>query len=259
MSTASKAGLNLVWPVPCFSSNGLNRGGQPSLGSRHIQSTTPPSTKLGRSLRLLWAPVCLFSLRSVGGVSVTMAEWTPSNTRERVWVPLQGIPAWPPTSIARVETRRVFSGARVETRKVFSRGARPTFTPDHTEGGEPALSQTQEDRRTERLSACPAVVLGSCVGDTLWELAGPPCLGHLLHQTGGVTLKMEGGREHAWCVLSGPCLSLRPRGLQPARLRCPWDSPGRNTGVGCRCLLQGIFPTQGSHPGLLRCKRAVYH
>ena len=32
--------------------------------------------------------------------------------------------------------------------------------------------------------------------------------------------------------------------LQPARLLCPWDSPGTNTGVGCHFLLQGIFPTQ---------------
>ena len=31
----------------------------------------------------------------------------------------------------------------------------------------------------------------------------------------------------------------------PARLLCPWDSPGKNTAVGCRALLQGIFPTQG--------------
>ena len=43
---------------------------------------------------------------------------------------------------------------------------------------------------------------------------------------------------------------LRPHGLQPARLLCPWDSPGMNTGVGCHGLLQGIFlilpgPTQG--------------
>ena len=42
--------------------------------------------------------------------------------------------------------------------------------------------------------------------------------------------------------------SLRPRGL----LR-PWDSPGKNTGVGCQFLLQGIFPTQGSNPGLWHC------
>ena len=32
---------------------------------------------------------------------------------------------------------------------------------------------------------------------------------------------------------------------------CPWDSPGRNTGVGCHSLLQGIFPTQKSTPCLL--------
>ena len=29
---------------------------------------------------------------------------------------------------------------------------------------------------------------------------------------------------------------------------CPWDSPGKNTGVGCHFLLQGIFPTPGSNP-----------
>ena len=31
---------------------------------------------------------------------------------------------------------------------------------------------------------------------------------------------------------------------------CPWDSPGKNTGMGCHFLLQGIFPTQGSEPCL---------
>ena len=33
---------------------------------------------------------------------------------------------------------------------------------------------------------------------------------------------------------------------------CPWDSPGKNTGVGCHFFLQGIFPTQGLNPLLLR-------
>ena len=47
--------------------------------------------------------------------------------------------------------------------------------------------------------------------------------------------------------------SLRPRGLEPARLLCPWNSPGKNTGVGCHCLHQGIVLTQGSHRGLLDC------
>ena len=39
---------------------------------------------------------------------------------------------------------------------------------------------------------------------------------------------------------------------KPARLVCPWNFPGKNTGVGCHFLLQGIFPTQGSNPRLLR-------
>ena len=42
------------------------------------------------------------------------------------------------------------------------------------------------------------------------------------------------------------------------RLLCPWDSPGKNTGVGCRALLQGIFPAQGSNPSLLHCRRILY-
>ena len=39
--------------------------------------------------------------------------------------------------------------------------------------------------------------------------------------------------------------SLRPHGLQPARLLCPWNSPGKNTGVDYHPLLQSNFPTQG--------------
>ena len=52
--------------------------------------------------------------------------------------------------------------------------------------------------------------------------------------------------------------SLRPHGLRPARLLCPWDSPGKNTGVDCHSLFQRIFPTQGSNPGLLHCRQILY-
>ena len=52
--------------------------------------------------------------------------------------------------------------------------------------------------------------------------------------------------------------SLQPRGLQPARLLCPWDSPGKNTGVGCSSLLQRIFLTQRSNLGLLHCRQILY-
>ena len=38
----------------------------------------------------------------------------------------------------------------------------------------------------------------------------------------------------------------------------PWNSPGQNTGVGSLSLPQGIFPTQGSNPGLLYCRQILY-
>jgi len=53
--------------------------------------------------------------------------------------------------------------------------------------------------------------------------------------------------------------SLWPCGQQPTRLHRPWDFPGKNTGVGCHFLLQGIFPTQGSNPGLLHWRQTLYH
>ena len=52
---------------------------------------------------------------------------------------------------------------------------------------------------------------------------------------------------------------LKPHGLWPARLPCPWISPGKNTGVGCHLLLQGIFLAQGSNPGNLYCRQILYH
>ena len=53
----------------------------------------------------------------------------------------------------------------------------------------------------------------------------------------------EGSVQFSRSVVSD---SLQPHGLQPTRLLCPWDFPGKNTGVGCHFLLQGIFLTQGS-------------
>ena len=44
------------------------------------------------------------------------------------------------------------------------------------------------------------------------------------------------------------CRILRPYGLKPARLLCPWAFPGTNTRVGCHALLQGIFPNPGIKP-----------
>ena len=54
-----------------------------------------------------------------------------------------------------------------------------------------------------------------------------------------------------WKLLSW--VALRPHGLYSL-----WNSPGQNTGVGSLSLLQGIFPTQGSNPGLLHCRQILY-
>ena len=61
------------------------------------------------------------------------------------------------------------------------------------------------------------------------------------------------------CVLSRSVMShsLQPHGLLSIRLLCPWNSPGKNTGVGCCALLQGIVPTQGLNPGLLHCRQTL--
>ena len=52
--------------------------------------------------------------------------------------------------------------------------------------------------------------------------------------------------------------SLRPHGLRPARLFCPWHSLRKNNGVGSHSLPQGIFPAQGSNPGFPHCRQILY-
>ena len=64
-------------------------------------------------------------------------------------------------------------------------------------------------------------------------------------------------RRSVFCVYETLCVCsvtslmsdpLWPRGLWPARLLCPWDSPGKNTGLGCHALLHMIFLSQGIKP-----------
>ena len=57
--------------------------------------------------------------------------------------------------------------------------------------------------------------------------------------------------SHALCVTRATLCD--PHRQQPARLHCPWDSPGKNTGVGCHFLLQG------SNLGLPHCGQIFYH
>ena len=61
---------------------------------------------------------------------------------------------------------------------------------------------------------------------------------------GGLVVKLYQILATPWTVASG--------------LLRPWEAPGKNTGVGCHFLLQGIFLTQGSNPGLLHCRQILY-
>ena len=63
-----------------------------------------------------------------------------------------------------------------------------------------------------------------------------------------VCLCVDEETVHACSVMSD---SFATPGLCPAGLLCPWNSPGKNTGLGCHFLLQEIFPTQGSNLSLL--------
>ena len=78
---------------------------------------------------------------------------------------------------------------------------------------------------------------------------------HLVAVSGNYNLKISASRIKSLSLF----YSLWPRGLQPTRLLCPWNSPVKNTGVGSHSLLPGVFPTQRSNLGLLHCRQILYH
>ena len=70
----------------------------------------------------------------------------------------------------------------------------------------------------------------------------------------------KGKRKEKKCrQLSSAFEIIHNSSVMPFRLLCPWDFPGKNTGVGCNFLLQGIFPIQGLKPGLRPCRQILYH
>ena len=61
------------------------------------------------------------------------------------------------------------------------------------------------------------------------------------------------------CVVAQLCPALWDRlDCSLTRLLCPWNFPGKNTGVGCHFLLQGVFLTQGLNSHLLHCRQILY-
>ena len=61
------------------------------------------------------------------------------------------------------------------------------------------------------------------------------------------------------CYIAQSCLTLcDPMDCSPPGSSVHGDSPGKNTRVACHVLLQEIFPSQGSNPGLLNCRQILY-
>ena len=58
--------------------------------------------------------------------------------------------------------------------------------------------------------------------------------------------------------LNGARLFATPWTVACTKLLCPWDFPGKSTGVGCHFFLQGIFQTQGLNPGLPNCRQLLH-
>ena len=71
--------------------------------------------------------------------------------------------------------------------------------------------------------------------------------------------KLMAWHMRACLVASAVPDSLWPCGLHPARFLCPWDSPGKNTGVSGHALVQGLFLTQGLNLYLLHYRQILYH
>ena len=84
----------------------------------------------------------------------------------------------------------------------------------------------------------------------------------------GVQLLAQGptdSQRQGWasspvCIVAESYPTLRnPMDSSPPGFSVHGDSPGKNTGVGCHALLQGIFPTQGLNPVFPHCRRIPYH
>ena len=73
-----------------------------------------------------------------------------------------------------------------------------------------------------------------------------------------VTVRSDFGVQEIKSVTESESHSVVSDSLQLHGLYSPWNSPGQSTEVGSLSVLQGIFPTQGSNPGLLHFRRVLY-
>ena len=132
--------------------------------------------------------------------------------------------------------------------------------PDKSKQGHPTehLPRTPQNSRTRKTRAIPET--GT---DQRRQQRHSNCV------QWGALADIQEGKEQCWKInkITIKCSiqfsrsvmsdSLWPHGLQHARLLCPWDSLGKNTGVGCHFLLQGVFLTQGLNPAFLHYRQIL--
>ena len=79
-----------------------------------------------------------------------------------------------------------------------------------------------------------------------------------IHGVAKSQTRLSNWTELNWIVYESESHWVVSSSLLSHGLYSPWNSPGQNTGVGKLSLLQGIFPTQGSNPGLPHCRQILY-
>ena len=102
--------------------------------------------------------------------------------------------------------------------------------------------------------------------DTIWSLQMKTALQKIKPGDGeelsldAITLAPGSRSSAVLCVVTQSCQTLcNPMDCSPPSSSVHGDSPGKNTGVGCHALLQGIFPTTGLNPGIAHCRQILYH
>ena len=140
-------------------------------------------------------------------------------------------------------------------------------------GAKNHIAQTPVDLGFWTRNRSPWLNLDNCLWRGRWTVRIQP--GSVNYDWGGAEAASYLGRErpsvHRGCVVLKPtviegcdvCLLNRvwlcnPMDCSPPGSSVHGDSPDKNTVVGCHALLQGIFLTQGSNPGLPHCRRIHY-
>ena len=120
---------------------------------------------------------------------------------------------------------------------------------------QPRTANGKHDLGGQRASPVHTLLEPGCTG----EQRGTVSPGESLNDT--VSTARSQTRVETPCAqsLQSRLTLCNPVDCSPPGSLCPWDSPCKNTGMGCHALLQGIFLTQGSNPGLLHYRQILDH